>query len=74
MALARKCDRCGTYFGDDENVQFRCGKVNAIRLFDMDKVTPNRGYGRKLYDLCPKCLEELRHWLEKEENQDGRKL
>lgn len=74
MSLARKCDRCGEYFGDDETVHFRCGSVNAIRLLEMDQVTPNRGQGRKLYDLCPKCLIELRYWLGEKEDQDGRKL
>lgn len=69
MALATKCDRCGVYFGDDEKVQFRCGSVNAIRLFDMDRFNPNRGIGRKLYDLCPKCLIELRTWLDGEEKK-----
>lgn len=61
MALATKCDRCGAYFEDGENVQFRCGSVNGIKLFDIDRLNPNRGTGRKLYDLCPKCLIELRY-------------
>lgn len=61
--VAKKCDRCGTYY-DEYHKLINSNKVNSIRLI-------NRGVGVdstfKIYDLCPKCMDKFLAWFDMEE-------
>lgn len=47
MSKAKKCDRCGNYYD----------------LYDHDiEISKSREY-YKYIDLCPKCHEALKDWL-----------
>ena len=70
MALTKKCDRCGNvynHYGIDPtfgNTDKNRGKVQEngfsviYWLYNEPKFKNIHGY-----DLCPKCLEELRKWF-----------
>lgn len=70
MSLIKKCDRCaGTYehYGIDPtfaNTKENAGKIQEngfsmiYWLYNEPKFKNIHGY-----DLCPKCLEELRKWF-----------
>lgn len=70
MSLIKKCDRCaGTYehYGIDPtfaNTEENRGKIQEngfsviYWLYNESKFKNIHGY-----DLCPKCLEELRKWF-----------
>lgn len=53
MAVARKCDRCGTFYDIPKT-----GEVSGICwMYGVETVGSPR-------DLCPKCTDELSDWLE----------
>ena len=53
MAVARKCDRCGTFYDMPKT-----GEVSGIWwMYGVETVGSPR-------DLCPKCTDELSDWLE----------
>ena len=70
MALTKKCDRCGNvydHYGINPtfgNTKENAGKVQEngfsviYWLYNEPKFKNIQGY-----DLCPKCLEELRKWF-----------
>ena len=53
MAVARKCDRCGTFYDMPKT-----GEVSGIWwMYGVETVGSPR-------DLCPKCTDELSDWIE----------
>ena len=53
MAVARKCDRCGTFYDMPKT-----GEVSGIWwMYGVETVGSPR-------DLCPKCTDELSEWME----------
>ena len=53
MAVARKCDRCGTFYDMPKT-----GEVSGIWwMYGVETVGSPR-------DLCPKCTDELSDWME----------
>ena len=53
MAVARKCDRCGTFYDMPKT-----GEVSGIWwMYGAETVGSPR-------DLCPKCTDELSDWME----------
>ena len=53
MAVARKCDRCGTFYDMPKT-----GEVSGIFwMYGVETVGSPR-------DLCPKCTDELSDWME----------
>ena len=53
MAVARKCDRCGTFYDMPKT-----GEVSGIWwMYGVETVGSPR-------DLCPKCTNELSDWME----------
>ena len=59
------CDRCGmfyNYYGGGKTFK-NTERANAVSLIDMDL---ERDYSvRQIYDLCPDCMKELEHFLNK---------
>lgn len=65
MAEARKCDRCHEFYELSKEDQSRRdwpadAKGTVARLF-LRTSTDDRG---EWYDLCPKCVDSLKGWLE----------
>lgn len=60
MSLARKCDRCGSFYVP-ESRRSREERTNAINLINrtLGEVT----YSNGTYDLCPNCSNSLLEWL-----------
>lgn len=69
--LARKCDRCGKYYGRDETAEIRRKKhraeVNRMEL--MKAYGSGSKQGVEYFDLCPDCMYKLVNWL-KEKGQN----
>ena len=65
MADAKRCDRCGRYY-DDENSKGKNFKVNGRTVHQMALIDAcdNRICE---YDLCDQCASDLFHWLCNEE-------
>lgn len=61
--LARKCDRCGMFYGIEETAEIRRKKVreNVLRIHGVDKRT--NGRIEEAFDLCPNCVNKLLEWL-----------
>lgn len=57
--LAKKCDRCGSYFDIDSCDSF---KYNSIELcsfsYEDDSISECEHF-----DLCPDCIDSLNWWL-----------
>ena len=70
MALAKKCDRCGIYY-EQQNISFKRQSINVIMLVDR-KANIESHFGRVNMHLCPKCLNSLVDWLayDEKENKD----
>lgn len=67
MSLAKKCDRCGNLYEDDNPTKVDDGTFNSIatvmRRFD------NTGYQtNRIFDLCPKCQRMFVNWIAQKEN------
>lgn len=66
MSLAKKCDRCGAYFGctdtyvDPEFNDTMFPKFNRVHIFMKDQPAM---FNEPHRDICPKCQEELWKWL-----------
>lgn len=59
MSLAKKCDRCHTYFEDV--IQ---GGIDDINYALVGLKNKNGDWKQnEHYDLCPKCGQELKEWL-----------
>lgn len=64
MAIARRCDRCGSYYNEYNTKQNSAEKINGINLLNID--SNNNYFTHGPYDLCPACSNELMKWLKKE--------
>lgn len=69
MALAKKCDRCGIYY-EQQNISFKRQSINGIQLVDR-KANNEVQFGRVSMDLCPKCLNSLVAWLAYDEKENN---
>ena len=58
MASARKCDRCGKYYGSGKN------NSNKKDVRGIATIKEN-GAAIEIIDLCPECMEEVRKVLRK---------
>ena len=56
---AKKCDRCGKFFGRNENKDFDGG---VIMFFDFDIYWVYEN-AKIRADLCENCIKELERWL-----------
>lgn len=66
MSDARKCDRCGQYFGTNEYYRDPDIKTHLFDTFDRVRIYRSRSCitaKERYYDICPKCQEELWKWL-----------
>lgn len=61
MAYAKKCDRCGRYY-DDENSKDKNFRVNGITVHQMALIDAC-DHPIHEYDLCDQCARDLFHWL-----------
>lgn len=57
MAMAKKCDRCGRYYDNDEYALY-------VKEGDIDFG------GMKIKDLCPDCAECFRQWMDEYRHTD----
>lgn len=61
MANAKRCDRCGKfYMNDDSRFKSRGIYVDYISLISKNGSVIDK------YDLCNNCLEHLVKWLDNE--------
>ena len=60
MALARKCDRCGSFYIPKPRKSSR-EMFNAINL--INRTLGEATYSNRTYDLCPNCSDSLLNWL-----------
>ncbi len=70
MAKARQCDRCGGFY--QEYGKNKDGNVaNGIQFMHVGTYKTSFNYESK--DLCPRCMKELKAFLnmDKEERQDS---
>lgn len=61
MSLARKCDRCGSFYSPESSRSKREEGFNAINL--INRTFNNVAYSNGTYDLCPNCLNSFLEWL-----------
>lgn len=66
MSNARKCDRCGRYYGMNERYLGPKDGKRSFNAFDQLRIYRS-GWSQSAednhYDVCPKCQEELWKWL-----------
>lgn len=69
--LARKCDRCGDFYETygDKIIINNYIKANAIMFIDVDKIGGITN--RKVFDLCPKCMELMQRFIKNEIEELG---
>lgn len=60
MSIAKKCNRCGTYY-DEYNVKDSSSKINGFMTLNLDSKQSYHKNGP--YDLCPSCSSELMEWF-----------
>ena len=60
MSLARKCDRCGSFYIPEPRRSNR-EQCNAINL--VNRTFGDATYSNGTYDLCPNCLNSFLNWL-----------
>lgn len=60
MSLARKCDRCGSFYIPEPRKSNR-EAFNAINL--VNRTFGDATYSNGTYDLCPNCLNSFLEWL-----------
>lgn len=58
MASAMQCDRCGNYYNSYEKYR----GLNGVALIHVPKAGKEY-YLRKVYDLCPECLDAAKIFL-----------
>ena len=63
MATAKKCDRCGKYYENNEPYIIGYGQISAI---DGIAFTLKDGGFVGGYDLCDECIHLLEKWLKGE--------
>lgn len=72
MSEARKCDRCKGFYDIAEEQQDRAApyefKGDYINLhLWVSRNGIRKDVKSQWYDLCPKCMNELEHWLKNNE-------
>lgn len=72
MSLARKCDRCGTFYDpwDDEDALNHIAVSKRSYLIDGNYTNAVINH----LDLCPNCARFLRMWLEDNIRYEPRSL
>lgn len=60
MSLARKCDRCGSFYIPESRKSNR-ETFNAINL--VNRTFGDATYSNGTYDLCPNCLNSFLEWF-----------
>ena len=63
VATAKKCDRCGKYYDNNEPYKLGNGRISAI---DGIAFTLKDGDVTGACDLCDDCIKLLMKWLEGE--------
>lgn len=61
MASAKKCDRCGKYY-DDNQAHTTGTNFGQSRIDGMAFTTTNGAYCKE-NDLCDECIGLLKEWL-----------
>lgn len=66
MSISRKCDRCGEnykQYGELKPTNMKYSDPNGFSFIYWyeGELKFNNTWG---YDLCPKCMEELKRWFE----------
>lgn len=64
MATAKKCDRCGKYY--DDNQQYPGSHNGYKSIIDGMSFTMKNGSLEQTYDLCDDCITLLKEWLKGE--------
>lgn len=67
MAIAKKCDRCGTLY-ESYNVKNNAEAINGFKTLNINE--SQRYWSHGPYDLCPSCSTELMDWF-KRRTKDG---
>lgn len=67
MADAKKCDRCGKFYTNNDR-QFRVNGGYPVRIDMVDRNGWTLGNG---FDLCEDCMKELWHWLRNEQESES---
>ena len=68
MATIKKCDRCSDTYSHYEKKVLGNYTVNGIAIIDINSIGTNYST-RKIYDLCPKCLDEFAEFMKKEKEE-----
>ncbi len=68
--LARKCDRCGTLYEHYAGKNLFEGDEEANGVVLVDRNLKQQYFEGITYDLCPKCMVGLIHFL-KDHNPKG---
>lgn len=64
MANAKKCDRCGKYYDNNETY------INGWRTTGLETISNSSGGFGGRYDLCDDCLKEFIEVFMKGEKDD----
>lgn len=64
MATAKKCDRCGKYY--DDNQQYPASGNGYKSIIDGMAFTMKNGGLKQAYDLCDECITLLKEWVKGE--------
>lgn len=65
MAFARKCDRCGKFYLNDNDRAKMNGKYIDVRLIDTCNLIDTCSLPRlsESVDLCDSCIDEFITWF-----------
>lgn len=62
MAWATRCDRCGVYFEYHE-------ETNGFAFLLHNRSGASYSISGDGYDLCPKCVNFLKNWIEERKEE-----
>ena len=65
--MAIKCDRCGVYY-DTYNAKHNAKNTNGMMFLNIDE--KGDYFENNAIDLCPKCMEAVRKFVEQAENKN----
>ena len=57
MSAAKKCDRCGNFYTQDDFLNDKEENWRYAVVYDPHP------YASVTKDLCPRCLKDLKKWL-----------
>lgn len=69
MAIAKKCDRCGTLY-EAYNMKNDEKRINGVMTLNIDRSQHHYSHGP--FDLCPKCIGEFQNWFNNVDDVNGR--